>query len=95
MEKKKYVQTILLLRQDPKSISSHGTEGCATKNMIGRKDIHLLYGDLIKADETQFLTSEYQSIVIQALLIKIHDKDPSENGGEYFEISALLDQISN
>jgi len=65
------------------------------KNMIGRDDIHLLYGDLIKEEETQFKTEEYKTIVIQALLIKIHVQDPSTQGGEYFAVAELLNQIKN
>jgi len=93
--KNKYVQTILLVRQNPKSILEYGAEGKATKNMIGRDDIHLLYGDLIKEEETQFKTEEYKTIVIQALLIKIHVQDPSTQGGEYFAVAELLNQIKN
>ena len=89
----KYVQCMFLLRQDPKTISAHGTEGTYTTTMIGRDDLHKLYGGGINENEMQFLTTKYDSIIIQALLIKIHDTDPLSNSGEYKKIADFVDSL--
>lgn len=92
--KGKYVQTIFLVRQDPRSISVHGGEGCFTTSMIGRTDLHRLYGEHIKSNEIQFVTTKVDdNNIIQGLLIKIHETKPDQAGGEYYEVSKLLDSI--
>jgi hypothetical protein len=89
----KYVQTLFMVRQPADSVTIYGCEGCYTMNMIGRYDIHRLYGGLVGANEVQFVTQDFKSIVIQAILVKIHDCPPDELGGEYFEVSKILDNI--
>jgi hypothetical protein len=89
-----HVQTLFLVRQRPESITQHGAEGCHTTNMIGRTDLHRLYGGLVGENEVQFVTSQWSgTIVLQALLVKIHTCDPSGPGGEYTQISRLLDRL--
>jgi len=94
--KGKYVQTLVMIRQDPKSVSQHGTEGCYTTTMIGRSDIHKLYGGLIGEEEVQFFTQQFGSTVIRnlALLVKIHEVSPNSKEGEYYQIASLLQELS-
>ena len=92
----KYVQVILMVRQKPSSITQCGSEGCYTANMIGRTDIHQLYGGGISSDEVQFVTTVVeQNNIIQAMLIKIHDQKPDKPGGEYHDIARILDSIKS
>jgi len=82
--KKYYVQTVFMVRQDPKSVWEKSCEGAKTRNMLGRDDFHVLYGGLIDANEIQFLAKDHKSIVLQALLVKIHDVHPEK--GEYKDV---------
>ena len=62
--------------------------------MIGRTDLHRPYGGHIKSNEIQFVTTKVDdNNIIQGLLIKIHDTKPDQPGGEYYEVSKLLDSI--
>eukprot|EP01083_Nonionella_stella_P060256 157455_1 len=84
--KGKWVQTIWLVRQDPKTVLELGSEGKATKAVLRRDDFDVLYGGLLNKNEIQFLAkgNDYKSIVLQALLVKIHDVEP--RSGEYKEV---------
>jgi hypothetical protein len=89
----KYVQTIFMVRQRLQTVTSDGCEGCYTTNMIGRVDVHRLYGGLIREGEVQYVTKSGYGLVLQALIIKFHDTPPEAPGGEYHKIKALLDSL--
>jgi hypothetical protein len=90
-----FVQTILMLRQPETSIADkYSDEGCATTSLLGRTDIWRLYGGILQPNEIQMKTTEYQKIVIQGLLIKIHQKNPINAGGEYDQLEKLLCELS-
>lgn len=89
----KFVQTILMMQQRLESISKYGSEGSATTSIICRDDIHRLYGGLIKDDEVQFRTQDYSNIIIQAILLKIHQTKTDSSGGEYHRIVVLLESL--
>eukprot|EP01084_Bolivina_argentea_P231388 390241_1 len=63
--KKWYVQTMFMVRQDPKTIDGYGSEGTATTSVLGRDDFNVLYGGLIDQNEVQFKATECKSIVLQ------------------------------
>jgi hypothetical protein len=88
-----YVQTLFMLRQSGGDLEHYCDERSATRSLFGRKDIWRLYGGLIHADETQMKTQRHDGIVIQALLVKIHDVDPMSNQGEYHKICDLLREL--
>jgi hypothetical protein len=88
-----YVQTFFMLRQSGDDLEHYTDEGCATQSLIGRNDIWRLYGGLFRADEMQMKTQKYDGIVIQALLVKIHDVHPINNQGEYYKICNLLNEL--
>merc|ERR1711991_1277618 len=90
----KYVQTVLMVRQDPRALEFSDAEGPPTAAMVGRDDLHRLYGGLVNRDEMQSIVRDESSpIIIQALLVKIHDVDPTASGGEYQQICSLLQSI--
>ena len=49
-------------------------------------------GGLIDPKETQFLRKDHKSIVLQALLVKIHDVNPQN--GEYKHVTRIGDQMT-
>ena len=90
----KYVQVVFSVRQTPESIRLYGSEGCHTRSMIGRNDIHKLYCGRIKGNEVQFVTKAVKdNNILQGLLVKIHDSPPDQPGGEYYQIKNLLERI--
>jgi hypothetical protein len=90
-----YVQTILLIRMPQSQVTTASIEACATASMIGRNDIHRLYGGLINANETQHCTQNWPTIVIQAIIVKIHRTPPQASGGEYDNVRLLLERLGN
>jgi hypothetical protein len=89
--KGKYFQTLFIVRQDPKSVSQSSIEGCYTTSMIGRTDIHELYGGLVSENEVQLFSTDENAHVLHALLIKVHDSHPCYSGGEYSKIGEIID----
>ena len=57
-----------------------------------RVDLHKLYDNQIANDEIQWLTKDESAVVLHALLIKVHDTDPLENGGEYYNVAKFWDE---
>jgi hypothetical protein len=88
-----YVQTLFMVRQSGGNLEHYADEGCATQSLIGRNDIWRLYGGLFRANQTQMKTQRHDGIVIQALLVKIHDVHPMNNQGEYYKICDLLREL--
>ncbi len=87
----KYVQTIFRLRKDAKRTNITDIEGCYTQSMIGRVDLHKLYDNKISSNEIQWMTKDESAVVLHALLIKVHDTNPVEDDGEYYNVGKLLD----
>jgi hypothetical protein len=87
------VQTVLMTRQPERDIHPYSDEGCASVSLIKRNDIWRLYGGSLRADELQMMTTNYRDIVIQAIIVKIHDQDPTTAGGEYDRIRRCLSEI--
>jgi hypothetical protein len=90
-----FVQTILMLRQPNTSITTSSDDGCATASIMGRTDIWRLYGGMLDSHEMQMRTTDFKSIVIQGILVKIHDRDPRTAGGEYHNLAQVLQRLSN
>ena len=90
----KYIQTILMVRKDAKRTIVTDIEGCYTQSMIGRCDIHKLYGGKIAKNEIQWMTIDESAVVLHALLIKVHDNDPAAKGGEYENVAKILNEIT-
>jgi hypothetical protein len=88
-----YVQTVLMVRQPARDIVWYQDEGCASASLIGRNDIWRLYGGTLHERELQMKTESWRDMVIQALIVKIHDQNPTSAGGEYHRIRELLGQI--
>lgn len=87
----KYVQTIFMLRKDAKRTNITDIEACYTASMIGRNDVHKLYDGQISSDEIQWVTNDESAVVLHSILIKVHDTDPTSNGGEYYKVAQILD----
>jgi len=91
----KYYQTVLMLRQDPKTLTGQSSEHAATiSHVIESENVGALYGDLINKEEVIFIAKEYKSIVIQALLVKVHDTNPESVGGEYYKIREMIRSLN-
>jgi hypothetical protein len=90
----KYVQTVLMVRQPARDIVTYSDEGCASVALIGRNDLWRLYGGVLSRGELQMKTTCYKEMVIQAVVIKIHDQDPTAPGGEYYKVRAILSQVN-
>ena len=88
----KYVQTVFMLRKDAKRTNVTDIEGCYTQSMIGRLDLHELYDNKIANDEIQWITNDESAVVLHALLIKVHDINPVEKNGEYYNVAKILDK---
>jgi hypothetical protein len=87
------VQTILMVRQPARDVVTYRDEGCGSVSLIGRNDIWRLYGQTLAAGELQMRTQNYKPVVIQAIIVKIHDQDPRQPGGEYHRIRGTLNEI--
>ena len=88
--KKWYVQTVVMVRQDPTTVWEKSCEGAKTRNMLGRDDFHVLYGGLVNENEIQFLAKDHKTIVLQAL-VKIHDVHPQY--GEYKDVLKIWNSL--
>jgi hypothetical protein len=89
----KYFQTILMLRQKSDSIDPCEGEGTYTRTMLGLENLHKLYKGNISPDEMQYVCFDESSIVLHALLVKVHDNHPECYDGEYYELNKILDKI--
>jgi hypothetical protein len=85
-----YVQTVLMVRQLARNISHYRDEGCSTQSLIGRNDIWRLYGGKLKRGELQMKTTTPSDVVVQAVIVKIHARDPTQPGGEYDKVADVL-----
>jgi hypothetical protein len=88
-----FVQTVLMVRQPARDLVTYQDEGCSSCSLIGRDDIWRLYGGSLAPGELQMKTTAFKDVVIQAILVKIHDSDPRLPGGEYHHIRTLLEKI--
>jgi len=82
-EKGIYYQVIFLLRQDLKEIESmtpsetYGKFSTGvSKEYTNMKYIHLLHSKLMKETDVQWMTKNEKSIVIEAILVKVHKVHP-------------------
>ncbi|RIA99408.1 hypothetical protein C1645_747240 [Glomus cerebriforme] len=91
----KYFQTILMVRQKSGSIDAQMGEGTYTTSFLRCRNLHDLYKGKISPDEMQYVCSDESSCVLHALLIKVHDKDPEYEGGEYHKVSDILDSLNS
>jgi hypothetical protein len=89
-----FVQTMLMLRQPARDILAYRDEGSATRYIKHRNDLWRLYGGIFNPGELQMKTNQYKNIVIQAILVKVHDVDPTQSGGEYERVCQLLGQLT-
>jgi hypothetical protein len=88
---------MLLLRQDFKKLKCtgaqdvYGTFSKPVKDEYGSiKNIHLLHKNLMSETDIQWMTEDDKSIVIEAVIVKVHDLHPQK--GEFREIARLIEQ---
>jgi hypothetical protein len=89
-----WVQTLLMVRVKASSIDPNQDESCGTLSLLERSDIHLLYGGNLGRDELQMKARNYSDVVVQGVIVKIHHKDPTAQGGEYHRISNVLKMLA-
>jgi hypothetical protein len=90
----RYVQTFLRVRQPRRGLSFSGDTGCASTSLIGRDDVYRLYGIPPAVQALQHKSRIWYGIVVEAVLVKIHEQDPTAPGGEYYGIRELLKRLS-
>jgi len=79
-----------MLRQKSDSIDTQTGEGTYTSSMLGFTDLHKLYKGKISSDEMQYVCFDENSIILHALLVKVHDNHPEHYGGEYYKVREIL-----
>eukprot|EP00347_Sterkiella_histriomuscorum_P014640 403360110 len=95
--KNHFLQPIFLVRQDLALAKSVPIHGIATKStMMGRDDIYRLFNgrQFDEKDSIYFTKEDNPSVLqVQALLIRVLDKDPWWEGGEQQEWLQMLEQL--
>ncbi|CAG8642450.1 892_t:CDS:1, partial [Ambispora leptoticha] len=89
----KYFQTILMVRQKSNSVDAQMVEGTYTTNRFGFEKLHKLYKGKIKSEEMQYVCFDENACVLHALLVKIHNNHPEYDGGEYYVVRNILDEL--